>query len=150
MVLGFTYQEEVFRPVLSHPDCMLGSDGTTMAPHAKVQSGLAYGAFTWAAWFYRTFVRDNPRLSIQEGIRRFTSLPAQHLGLKDRGILREGAWADIAIFDAQTFGERGTTFEPEQTADGMKHVVVGGTVTLQNGKFTGQRNGHVLRHSNGR
>jgi len=56
-----------------------------------------------------------------------------------------GAWADLAIFNAATFGERGTTLEPNQPADGMVHVVVNGTVALRHGRLTGERGGRVLR-----
>jgi N-acyl-D-aspartate/D-glutamate deacylase len=78
-------------------------------------------------------------------VRRLTSLPASRLGLTDRGVLKPGTWADLAIFDPNTFGERGTTLEPNQPADGMVHVVVNGVLTLRNGQLTGDRNGRVLR-----
>ncbi|HMN28521.1 MAG TPA: hypothetical protein PKE45_10240, partial [Caldilineaceae bacterium] len=73
------------------------------------------------------------------------SLPARRLGLNDRGIVRPGAWADLAIFDPATFGERGTTLEPNQTATGMQHVLVNGTLTVKDGLLTGARGGQVLR-----
>jgi N-acyl-D-aspartate/D-glutamate deacylase len=78
-------------------------------------------------------------------VRRLTSLPAERLGLKDRGVLRKGARAKLAIFDPNAFGERGTTFEPNQTATGMVHVVVNGVVTLKEETLTGERGGQVLR-----
>ena len=104
-----------------------------------------HGAFTWAAWFFRHFVRDTAMLTSQDAIRRITSLPATRLGLSDRGVLRPGACADIAIFDPQNFAERGTTFEPNQVATGMTHVIVNGIVALEDGQLTGNRGGRVLR-----
>ena len=62
-----------------------------------------------------------------------------------RGELRPGAWADVAVFDPTTFAERGTTFEPNQTAVGMKYVLVNGILTLADGAMTGRRGGAVLR-----
>src|SRR5439155_343154 len=78
-------------------------------------------------------------------VRRLTSLPAGRLGLKDRGILRPGAWADVIVFNPAVFGERGTTFEPNQAAAGMVHVLVNGRITLKDGMLTGNRAGQVLR-----
>ena len=60
-------------------------------------------------------------------------------------MLRPGAWADVAVFDPATFAERGTTFEPNQTAVGMKYVLVNGVVTVADGTLTGRRGGAVLR-----
>ena len=62
-----------------------------------------------------------------------------------RGSIRTGNWADLAVFEPQQFGERGTVFEPNQTATGMRHVLVNGTFALRDGQLTGQRGGHVLR-----
>jgi len=72
-----------------------------------------------------------------------SSLPAERFGIRDRGVLRKGAWADVAVFDPARFGERGTIFEPNQIAEGMVHVVVNGTVTLEDGQLTGERNGQL-------
>ena len=84
-------------------------------------------------------------MTAEEAVRRLTSLPAARFGIKDRGILRKGAWADIAVFDEVRFGERGTIFEPNRLAEGMMHVLVNGAVTLQDGKLTGERNGQIIR-----
>ncbi len=67
------------------------------------------------------------------------------MGLKDRGVIRKGNWADLAIFDLAAFSDRGTTFEPNQVCQGMVHVLVNGVVALQNGKLTAERAGRVLR-----
>ena len=145
MVIAFAYRAEDMRIAFEHPDCSVGSDATTLATDGPLAGGSFHGAYTWAAWFYRHFVRETQMLNPQQAVRRLTSLPASRLGLSDRGIIREGAWADLAIFDPLTFGERGTTFEPNQVAVGMRHVIVNGVVTLKDGEMTGQRGGHVLR-----
>lgn len=145
MILAFTYRAEDLRAAFEHPDCMVGSDATALAPDGPLANSAFHGAYTWAAWFFRHFVRERGVITVQEAVRRLTSLPASRLGLTDRGILKPGAWADLAIFDPNTFGERGTTLEPNQPADGMVHVLVNGIVTLRDGQLTGDHNGRVLR-----
>ena len=147
MILAFTYREEDIRIAFEHPGCMVGSDATALANDGPLARTSFHGAYTWASWFYRHFVRDKKTLSPQEAIRRITSLPASRLGLTDRGVLRVGAWADLAIFDPVTFTERGTIFEPNQTALGMHHVIVNGKVALKDGELTGERSGQVLRRT---
>ena len=147
MILAFTYREEDIRIAFEHPSCMVGSDATALAPDGPLAGTSFHGAYTWASWFYRHFVRDKQSLSPQEAIRRLTSLPASRLGLTDRGVLRKGVCADVVIFDPVTFADQGTTFEPNQTAVGMRHVVVNGKVALKDGVLTGERSGHVLRRT---
>ena len=76
---------------------------------------------------------------------RLTRLPASVLGLTDRGVLKVGAHADISVFDAEQFGERGTMFEPNQLAHGMRHVIVNGVPAMQDGARTEMHAGSVLR-----
>lgn len=108
---------------------------------------MFHGAYTWATWFLRHFVRERKFLTLEEGIRRLTSLPAHTFGIKDRGVVRKGAWADLSIFDPLNVSDRGTVFEPNQIAEGMVHVLVNGVLTLKNGLLTGQRNGQVIRRA---
>jgi N-acyl-D-aspartate/D-glutamate deacylase len=147
MILAFTYREEDIRIAFEHPSCMVGSDATALAPDGPLAGTSFHGAYTWASWFYRHFVRDKQSLSPQEAIRRLTSLPASRLGLTDRGVLRKGVCADVAIFDPAAFADQGTTFEPNQTALGMHHVIVNGKVVLKDGELTGERSGQVLRRA---
>lgn len=145
MVIGFAYKEADLRAAFEHPHCMVGSDATALAPDGPLEGSSFHGAYTWAAWFFRHFVHERRALTPEEAVRRLTSLPAGRLGLKDRGVVRKGACADLAVFDPVTFAERGTTFDPNRTATGMAHVVVNGKVTLENGRLTGHRGGQILR-----
>ena len=104
----------------AHPLCMPGSDATTLAPDGPLAGTVFHGAYTWAAWFWRSLVRERRLLTPEEAVHRLTGMPAELLGLTDRGVLRAGARADIAVFDGERFGERGTTFEPNQLATGMR------------------------------
>lgn len=146
MIIAFAYREEDIRIAFEHPHCMVGSDATALAPDGPLAGTSFHGAYTWAGWYYRHFVRETRIFKPEDAIRRITSLPAQRLGLKDRGLIQKGARADLAVFDPGNFAERGTTFEPNQTARGMRHVLVNGVFALRDGALTGQRAGHVLRH----
>jgi len=95
--------------------------------------------------YYRFMVREERLLTPAEAVHRLAGLPARRIGLTDRGVLRPGARADAAVFDPETFAERGTTFEPNQLAVGTRHVFVNGVHTLRDGALTGDRGGMALR-----
>ncbi len=145
MIVAFVYDEDEVRLAFEHPRCMVGSDATALAPDGPLSGDCFHGAYTWASWFFRYFVREKKILTREEAVNRLTALPASRLGLEDRGILKVGAYADVAVFDPNLFTERGTTFEPSQTAGGMVHVVVNGEMGVENGELTGVRSGLVLR-----
>ena len=149
MIIAFAYREEDVNIAFQDPDCMIGSDATALATDGVLQNATFHGAYTWAAWFFRHFVRDTGMLTVEEAVRRLTSLPATRLGISDRGVVEPGAWADLAVFDPTSFGERGTTFSPNQTATGMVHVFVEGVHTVADGALTGDRGGRVLRRGSG-
>jgi N-acyl-D-amino-acid deacylase len=145
MVMIRCYTEEQQERAFAHPLCMPGSDATTLALDGRLADSIFPGAYTWAAWYYRFMVRDKRTLTPAEAVRRMTAVPAERIGVHDRGVLRVGAFADLAIFDHEKFGEVGTTFEPNQLASGMRHVIVNGIPTLLDGALTGARQGTVLR-----
>ena len=147
MVIIHCYSEALQRAAFGHALCMAGSDATTLAPDGPLAGAVFHGAYSWASWFFRFMVRETGILSPAEAVRRLTGLPARTLGLADRGILKRGARADVAVFDAACFGETATTFEPNQLAEGMRHVVVNGAITLADGQLTGERAGTVIRRA---
>ena len=144
-IILHSYTEELLRLTYEHPLCMVGSDATALAPDGPLAGSSFHGAYTWASWFYRRMVRETGAFTPEAAIRKLTGKVAERFRLADRGTLREGAWADLAIFDPQTFGETATTFEPNQVATGMTHVLVNGRPTLTDGILTGDRAGAVLR-----
>jgi N-acyl-D-aspartate/D-glutamate deacylase len=87
-------------------------------------------------------------LTVQEAVRKMTSFPAQKLRLMDRGLLREGMWADITIFDLETISDQATYTEPHQYPTGIPYVIVNGEVVIDGGEHTGVLAGKVLRHQN--
>jgi N-acyl-D-aspartate/D-glutamate deacylase len=145
MVIIHCNTEEQQRECFSHPLCMPGSDATTLAPDGPLAGSVFHGAYSWAAWYWRFMVRQTRALTPEDAIHRLTGLPARTLGLADRGVIRVGGRADLAAFDGEKFGERATTFEPNQLAVGMHHVIVNGRVALRDGALTGERPGQVIR-----
>lgn len=101
-----------------------------------------YGAFP--RWV-RRYLLDEGLLSIEEGVRRITSLPARQFDLKNRGLLQEGFCADLTIFDPKTIGERGDFLHPAQQPEGIKYVLVNGRLTVEDGVFLTEKNGRMLR-----
>jgi N-acyl-D-amino-acid deacylase len=147
MVINNCHTEEQQREAFAHHLCVPGSDATTLAPDGPLHHDVFHGSYTWAAWYYRFVTRDAMLLTPGEAVRRLTSAPAARLGLSDRGLLRPDAAADIVVFDGDHFSDRGTTFEPNQLASGISHVIVNGVITLRDGALTGERAGRVLRRS---
>lgn len=102
----------------------------------------AYGAYPRILGRY---VREERVLSLEEAIRRMTGLPAARLGLSDRGILREGGWADLVIFDARTVRDRSTYETPRRMPEGIHYVLINGEPVVEGGQYTGKIVGQVLR-----
>jgi N-acyl-D-amino-acid deacylase len=145
MVIIHAYTEDEQREAFVHPLCVPGSDATTLAPDGPLGDSWFHGAYTWASWFYRFMVRDEKLLTPAQAVHKLTAQPAARIGLPDRGVLVPGARADVTVFDSERFAERGTTFEPNQLATGVRHVLVNGVQTLRDGELTGERGGRVLR-----
>lgn len=145
MVLLRTYTEEMLRTTYQHPQCMPGSDATTLAPDGVLAAEKFHGAYTWAAWFLRRMARETGALTLADAVHRLTALPAQRLQLADRGRIARGFCADIAVLDWQRYGERGNERDPSQLAQGAVHVFVNGVPTLLHGAPTGRRAGQLLR-----
>jgi len=106
-------------------------------PHPR-----AYGTFPR---ILRKYVREEHRLTLQDAIRKFTSLPAQRLGLTDRGVLKQGLWADIAVFDPALIHDRATFENPNQLSVGIEYLLVNGVPVIAEGKATQALPGKVLR-----
>jgi N-acyl-D-amino-acid deacylase len=92
------------------------------------------------------YVREEKVISLEEGIRRMTSLPALKFHFSNRGLLREGYAADIVIFSEKEVMDMSTFSKPHQYSTGFKYVLVNGGITMENGNHTGLRNGAVLVH----
>jgi N-acyl-D-amino-acid deacylase len=105
-------------------------------PHPR-----AYGNF---ARLLGKYVREDKLITVQEAVRKLAALPAQNLGLDRRGLLREGYFADVVVFDPRTIADRATYDKPHQYAVGMRHVFVNGVQVLKDGEHTGAKPGRAL------
>jgi N-acyl-D-aspartate/D-glutamate deacylase len=132
-----------------HDLCVPGSDATALCPDGPLAGSAFHGAYGWAAWFYRVYVRERALLSPAAAIHKLTGQPAAVLNLANRGVLRKGARADIAVFDPEVFADAATLWQPNQTALGMNFVLVNGALVLDHGAITKNRPGRVLRHGSG-
>jgi N-acyl-D-amino-acid deacylase len=116
-----------------------GIDGVFLKSSAHPR---AYGNF---ARVYARYVRDEKLLTVEEAVRRMTSLPASNLGIARRGMLREGYFADVAVFDPQTIQDHATFERPMQYATGVSEVWVNGVEVIRDGEHTGAKPGRVVR-----
>lgn len=142
----FMMDEDVLRTALRNPWVSVCSDAEAVAAEAPYDETLthprAYGSF---ARILSRYVREQSLLSLGEAVRRMTSLPAGNLGLRDRGVVAPGSYADLVVFDPETIGDLATYEQPHQYATGIKHVVVNGKPALADGMPTGELAGRALR-----
>lgn len=130
------------RRFLAHPVGEHGMVGTDATLIAAKPSPRTYGSFPR---ILGQFVRDEALLSLEEAVRRMTSAPAARLGLRDRGVLRDGAIADVVVFDPATIRSNATYDDPCRYPDGIEHVIVNGTPVVAGGEHTGALPGRSLR-----
>jgi N-acyl-D-amino-acid deacylase len=133
--------EEDLQRILRHPATMIASDGEVPTPGRGNPHPRSYGTF---ARVLGEYVRVKHVLTLEDAVRRMSSYPAQRLGLHDRGVLRPGMKADIAIFDPARVRDVATFEQPHQYAEGFSFVIVNGAVVFENGQMTAARPGKVL------
>lgn len=142
----FLMSEENVKKQIALPYMSFGSDAGSLAPEGVFLKSSthprAYGNFSRVLGKY---VRDEKIISIEEAIRKLTSLPASNLKIKSRGSLAEGYFADIAIFNPETIKDHATFAEPHQLSTGMIYVFVNGEQVLKDGEHTGATPGQVVR-----
>ena len=137
-----TMSEDDVKFVMRVPWVSIASDGSAVnlkepgKPHPR-----SYGTNVRVLGKY---VREEKVLTLEDAVRKMTSLPAQTLRLKDRGLLKEGYWADVVIFDPATVSDPATYENPQQYAKGVPFVLVNGAVVIESGNHTGARPGKVI------
>lgn len=139
VVLHMMSEDDV-REVLRHPSTMIGSDGIPTIdgkPHPRLENTFARVLGHYA--------RDEGLMPLGEAVHRMTGFAATKLGLTDRGILREGAYADVVVFDPRLIIDRGAYDEPLRSPGGIEHVFVNGVWTSRAGQLLGARAGRALR-----
>jgi N-acyl-D-amino-acid deacylase len=138
----FSMEENDLRRIMQYPYNMFASDAGIARFGSGVPHPRSYGTNSRVLGMY---VRDLKILSLEEAVRRMTSLPAQKFNLKDRGMLREGMAADIVIFDPKTVSDKSTFINPHGYAQGFDYILVNGKITVEKGKHTGARNGIFVK-----
>jgi dihydroorotase/N-acyl-D-amino-acid deacylase len=134
--------EEDVERILSDPLTMVASDGGIPTFGRDVPHPRNYGTF---ARVLGRYVRERKLIPLEEAVRKMTSLPAQRIGLFDRGLIRPGMAADLVLFDPALVADRAEFLNPHQYADGVRSVWVNGVAALRDGKMTGKLPGKVLR-----
>ena len=142
----FVMSEENIRKKIAQPWMAFGSDAESLAPEGKFLLAnphpRAYGTF---ARLLGKYVRDEKVISLQEAIRRLTSLPAENLKIRERGILLEKNFADLVVFDPAKIRDHATFADPHQYSTGMQHVLVNGVPVLLDGEHTGATPGRFVK-----
>src|SRR5688572_22182567 len=145
-VAYFGMSEDNVRREVALPWVSFGSDASSQAPEGVFLKSSthprAYGNF---ARVLGKYVRDEKVVTLEEAIRRMTSFPASNLGIRDRGALKAGHFADLAIFDPAAIRDNATFASPQQYATGMRHVLVNGVPVLRDGEHTGATPGRFVR-----
>jgi N-acyl-D-amino-acid deacylase len=143
-VVYHSMSEDDVRTAMRFPWLSIATDAEATSPAQKMQvHPRAYGSFPRVLGRY---VREEKVLELEDAVRKMTSLPASQLGLTDRGLVREGLFADLVVFDPTTVIDRATFEAPHAYPLGIEHVVVNGEVTVESGDHTTARAGRSLRH----
>lgn len=132
--------------IMVHPQTMIASDGRLTQPDEGHPHPRWYGTFPRVLG---TYVREKGVLTLEAAVHKMTGMPANRLGLCDRGRLSEGRVADIVVFDPATVADRATFTDPHQYPTGIDHVIIGGTPVVDEGVFSDRRPGAVLRRGVG-
>lgn len=137
LMVSFNMLQGDVDKVITHPLVMMGTDG--VQPHPRT-----YGT---APRIIRRYVRELKLLTLEEAIKKMTSMPAKKLKLIERGMIKEGFWADIVVFDPKEISDKATYRKPKEFPAGIKYVIVNGVITVKEGKLTNEFGGKVLKHA---
>lgn len=134
--------EEDVKRIMQHPMVMVASDGALLEPGVGHPHPRGYGTFPRVLGYY---VREQGVIDLQTALRKMTSMPADRLGITDRGYIKEGMKADITVFNPETVIDKGTFEDPHHYPEGIDYVIVNGKLTIDQGELTKERAGQVLR-----
>ncbi len=138
-MLGLAMDEPDIESIMAWPHTVIGSDGELAGVHPR-----GFGSFTR---FLGHYIRERNVISLEEGIRRMTSLSAQHVGIAERGSIRVGHYADLVLFDPETVKDRSTPEAPHVSSVGIEKVWVNGQLVIEGGQITGNRPGKPIRRA---
>ncbi len=138
-MLGFAMDEPDIESIMAWPHTVIGSDGDLAGSHPR-----GFGAFTR---FLGHYIRERNVVSLEEGIRKMTSLSAQHVGIAERGSIQVGHYADLVLFDPDRVSDRATPEAPHVPSLGIEKVWVNGKLVIEGGQITGNRPGKPIRRA---
>jgi N-acyl-D-aspartate/D-glutamate deacylase len=133
--------EQDLERILMHPATMIASDGQVVVFSQAVPHPRSYGTF---ARVLSVYVREKGVITLEDAVRKMSSFPAARIGLSDRGVLRPGMKADIAVFDPVRVRDKATYEQPHQYAEGFAYVIVNGQIVYENSTMTSARPGKVI------
>jgi len=148
------HSEEAMRILVAHPLSMIATDAGVSISNTGMANPRGFGSYPVT---FRKYVRGEDRaeeplergkkiITLEDAVRKMTSAPAQRLGLRDRGLVREGMWADLVVFDPLTITDGSTYTNPYQYPTGIDYVLVNGQTVVEKGTHSGSLPGQVLRH----
>ena len=145
MVMSIMDDNDVDK-VVCRPEVTYGSDSMNLSTEGLLSIGKPHPrAFGTFGRIFSHYVRETGMMTFEDAVRKMTSVPAKRLGLGKRGVLKEGNYADVVVFDPETIADKATYTDPKQYTVGIEHVVVNGKVALENGEQTDVLAGRVLR-----
>ena len=142
----FHHSEDDMQLAMKQPYTSIGSDGAAISPEGP--RGATHPHPRWYGTFPRVlgrYVRELRTLELPEAVQKITSMNAEKANIPDRGLIKEGYWADVTLFDPATVIDKATFEEPHRYPEGIPYVIVNGVVALDNGQHTNSRSGMVLR-----
>jgi N-acyl-D-amino-acid deacylase len=143
-IISFNMQESDLEYFMKKPYVMTGSDGNVQVPDKTFPHPRSYGTFPRKI---REYVLDRKWITMEQAIRTATSLPAEVLGLIDRGSLKEGFVADIAVFDPDDIADKATYSSPHQYSVGIRHLLINGKLVIEDGRYNGKLVGVPIRRN---
>jgi len=136
-------EEDVIR-IVRHPKAMFETDGDLVEPGKGFPHPRSYGSFPR---ILAKYVRDEKVLTLEQAVQKMTSLPALWIGQNERGFIREGAIADLTVFDLNSIQDNATYIDPHRYSTGIIHVIINGVMVLYNSKMTGELPGQFLKRT---
>jgi N-acyl-D-amino-acid deacylase len=141
----FSMSEEDIKRLMKHNLQMFGTDSWAIDLNKIGDSKLHPRFYGTYPKVFRKYVKEEKLLSLEEAIRKMTSFPAQRFFLMDRGIIKEGMWADIVIFNLENIKDKATYENPHQYPEGIEYVLINGEIVIEKGEYTGAMPGKVLK-----
>ncbi len=140
----FGMSEENMVKILAESYVMIGTDASLRSPSGPLSGDYPHPRAYGSVPRFLKMALEEKTVDLPDAVRKMTSLPADHFGLKGRGVIEKGAWADVTVFNPGTVCDKASYSNPHQLAEGIDCVIVNGKITLTNGRLTGDRAGRIL------